>query len=550
MLPASLLALCLSAVASAQPPTIDPQGEARFQVFLRGIAVGTEDVTVTREAGEWRIVSTGRLETPIDVTLRRAEMRYTSSWLPLRLTLDAAFRGQAIDLQTEFTGTTARSRYPQGGETIEKTDTVSANTVILPNNVFAAYAGLAVRLAAAAPGMELRAYVAPQAEVAVVLNEVLSQRVQTAARTFAAKQYRVAVQNPGGTLGVEVWTDDAGRLLRVMIPAAQIDVVRDDLSSSIARVQQFHREGDEDVRIPSVGFTLAASVSRPHRLPPPPSPRQPVRLPAIVLVPGSGPMDRDETVFGIPIFGQLASGLADAGFLVVRYDKRGVGQSGGRPEAAGLADYAEDVVAAVRFLRKRKDVDEKRIFVVGHSEGAWVALLAASREKKIARVVAIAGPGSTGAELVLEQQRHELDRLKVPEAERSEKIALQEKILAAVATGKGWDGVPDGLRRQADTAWFASFLAFDPARTMKKVRQPLLVVQAEVDRQVPAHHAAKLSDLARARKKNTGVEVVTLPGVNHLLVPAKTGEVDEYPSLTGRRVTPGAVDAIAGWLKK
>ena len=88
-----------------------------------------------------------------------------------------------------------------------------------------------------------------------------------------------------------------------------------------------------------------------------------MRLPAVLLVGGSGPTDRDELVFGIPIFGQLADAFADAGFIVLRYDKRGVGQSGGRDEAATLADYAEDVRAAVRFLSQRKDVDPKRIAV-------------------------------------------------------------------------------------------------------------------------------------------------------------------------------------------
>jgi len=82
------------------------------------------------------------------------------------------------------------------------------------------------------------------------------------------------------------------------------------------------------------------------------------------------------------------------------------------------------------------------------------------------------------------------------------------------------------------------------------VRQPLLVVHAELDRQVPGHHAARLAELARGRKKNAGVEVVTLDGVNHLLVPATTGEVDEYASLTGKSITPKAAEAIAAWLLK
>ena len=102
-----------------------------------------------------------------------------------------------------------------------------------------------------------------------------------------------------------------------------------------------------------------------------------------------------------------------SGMMAVRYDKRGNGQSGGRSESATVSDFAEDVRAVVRWLEKRPDVDPKRIAVVGHSEGAWVGLLAASRERRIAAVVSIAGPSTTGAELVLEQQRLALEQTEV-----------------------------------------------------------------------------------------------------------------------------------------
>src|SRR5687767_3626356 len=112
-----------------------------------------------------------------------------------------------------------------------------------------------------------------------------------------------------------------------------------------------------------------------------------LRHPAVILVPGSGPVDRDETVAGIPIFAQLAGALAQRGFIVVRYDKRGVGQSGGRAETATLQDYSEDLIAVVKWLRRRKDVDNKRMAVAGHSEGGWVAMLAAARQKEISSLI-------------------------------------------------------------------------------------------------------------------------------------------------------------------
>jgi dipeptidyl aminopeptidase/acylaminoacyl peptidase len=274
------------------------------------------------------------------------------------------------------------------------------------------------------------------------------------------------------------------------------------------------------------------------------------RLPAVVLVGGSGPTDRDATVFGIPILGQLAGALVDAGFLVVRYDKRGVGQSGGRAEAATILDYVEDARAVVAWAEKRRDVDKKRIAVVGHSEGAWVALAAASRDKRIAAIAMLAGPATSGAEVVLEQQAHLFDRMKTPEAERQQKIDLQKRINAAVVKKGPWDGVPADLRKTAETPWFESYLSFEPSRYMKDVRQPVLILQGELDAQVAAHHADKLADLARARKRTVSVDVVKVPGVNHLLVPAKTGAVDEYATLTDARISTAVSSALSLWLAK
>jgi hypothetical protein len=315
------------------------------------------------------------------------------------------------------------------------------------------------------------------------------------------------------------------------------------------------RPNDEQVRIPSSGFTLAATMSKPESAPKPPAPgKAPAyKLPAIILVAGSGPVDRDETVAGIPVFAQLANSLADAGFLVVRYDKRGVGQSGGRDESATIQDYAEDVRAVVEFLRKRKDVDPYRVALVGHSEGGLVALQAAAGagQKKVTAAVLLATPGTKGGELVLEQQRYLLDKLKLPDEEKQSRIDLQQKIQAAVVSGTGWEGIPEAYRKQAETAWFRSFLSFDPLKAMGRVEQPVLVLQAERDRQVPSpRHGQLLLDAAKGRKKQPDASLVTIDGGNHLFVPAETGDIDEYALLQDKRVSPKVMDALVPWLKE
>src|SRR5688572_8246934 len=292
-----------------------------------------------------------------------------------------------------------------------------------------------------------------------------------------------------------------------------------------------------------MGFNLGATITRPKSGAP---------APAVVLIGGSGPTDRDETVAGIPVFGQLAQHLVDAGFVVVRYDKRGIGQSGGRAESATIADYAEDARAVVNWLERQKGVDKERIGVIGHSEGALAAMLLAGRERgKVRAMALLAGPSTDGSTVVLEQQKHILSKMPIEPAERAEKQALQEKINAAVIKGTGWNDIPEGARRVADTPWFYSFLTFDPKKAMNDTRQPVLIVHGELDTQVMPYHADQLAGFARARRSKVAVEVVKVPGVNHLLVAAKTGDVSEYGSLGQDAVVSKQVtSAVSAFMTK
>ncbi len=269
-----------------------------------------------------------------------------------------------------------------------------------------------------------------------------------------------------------------------------------------------------------------------------------------MLVGGSGPTDRDSLIAGIPIFGQIADALATAGYIVVRYDKRGVGQSGGRAEAASLADYADDARAAVKLLSDRKDVDPKRIAVIGHSEGGLVALMAAAKDKKIAAVALISTPGMTGAELVLAQQKRLLERTSMTPEEKQAKVDEQKKIHEAVITGKGLELLPPNVRRSVDNPEFQGVLMSDPTKLMAQVRQPLLIVQGGLDTQVEPQNADLLEGLARKRKNAPAVETVKVPTVNHLLVPATTGEVSEYADLKDKNVSKAVTEPLVTWLNK
>jgi dipeptidyl aminopeptidase/acylaminoacyl peptidase len=214
-----------------------------------------------------------------------------------------------------------------------------------------------------------------------------------------------------------------------------------------------------------------------------------------------------------------------------------------------MSDYADDALAVFRWLANRRDIDRDRIAVIGHNEGAWTALLAATRERDIAAVVTLAAPATTGRERVVEQQRHVLERMQLTPADRVARIELQERINTAVLTGKGWESIPADMRKQADTPWFQSFLAFEPARVVRDIRQPLLIVHGELDAEVPSAHMDRLAELAKT-SRSQAVAVVGVRDVNHLLIPAVRGEVDEYATLKDRDLSQDVTTAVTNWLTK
>jgi pimeloyl-ACP methyl ester carboxylesterase len=417
--------------------------------------------------------------------------------------------------------------------------------VLLPNSFFGAFEAVSRRLVNAPKDTELRAYVLPQGETTVRLVATAAERVQVGTDVFDVVHFDAVWQIPGQTnLGLSITAMKDGSLVRFSVPSQGLDVVRADVAASTSRSQVFSNPGDEAVTIPAVGFNIGATVTRPAGA------AAGTRLPAVILLGGAGVNDRDGQSHGVPTLGQLAGSIAKAGFLVVRYDKRGYGQSGGRSESSTLADQAEDVRAVVRWLNERKDVDPKRIAVVGHSEGAWVAMLAAAKERKLAAVVSLASAGTTGAELVLTQQQRALEQSTLSPQDREARVALQKQINSAVLSGKGWEGVPPQLRKEADTPWMQSVLLFDPAKTLEDVRQPILFVHGGIDHEVEPANAERLAEIARKEGKSKSVELVVVRGVNHLLTPAVSGEIKEYASLDDRTVSKDVTEAVNGWLTR
>jgi uncharacterized protein len=532
---AAALLLLAGAAASGQTATAHT-----FHVFLRGNEVGTEEVTLFELADGWTLRGSARFGAPLNLKIEYWEARYDRSWKPLELVENLAANNDRWTVHTAFSGTTASSDVALNGENQRRNQTIEADSVVLPNLVFGSYEALAARLATASAGTKLAAYIAPQNPISVAVSRVSDEKIQLPGRSIDAKHWTLRFGNADGAIDMDFWSDGS-RLLRIDIPSQMLTVIRDDISAVSARVLTLARPNDEQISVPANGFSLAGTLSKPALAE--------GRLPAVVLM-SSSTTDRDEFVAGIPIFAQLATAVADAGFVVVRYDKRGTGQSGGRPESASYDDYASDTRDVIVYLSKRKDVDPKKIAVLGFGEGGWIALNLAAKESRVSALVLVGTAAAKGTDLVFEQQRHLFEGSATTAAAQQKAVEQQNQILQAVITGKGWDALSPDIRHRVDTPLYRSFLTFDPAQVIARTKQPLLVVQADLDKEVPPFHGEQLAQLSRSRIKALGTDFVHLPGLNHLLARAETGGVAEYGTLAERNVSPAAVLEISGWLKK
>ena len=351
----------------AATPQSKPVG---YTIFLRGTPIGREEVRVTTDATGTTITSESRASLPQITTIRKAEVHYTPDWNADSFVIEGSVNGGEVNVKTTFENGVARSDGVLINNPFTREHPISPRTMVLVPTAFYGGWEALTRQVTAAPGpVEMHGYLVPQGETVIKVSTVANERMQVGAQILDVRRYEIAIQTPQGELPASITATADGGLVRLSMPAQGFDLVRDDVAAATSRTQIYTNPGDEAVTIPALGFSLGATLTRPKTAA--------ARMPVAILLAGSGVGDRDGTVAGVATLAQLAGRLADAGILAVRFDKRGYGQSGGRAESATLTDYAEDVRAVVKWVADRKDVDGKRIALVGHSEGAWVGMLAA-----------------------------------------------------------------------------------------------------------------------------------------------------------------------------
>ncbi|MES2900284.1 MAG: alpha/beta fold hydrolase [Pseudomonadota bacterium] len=389
----------------------------------------------------------------------------------------------------------------------------------------------------------------------VVTPEQLSFSLAKFNATFAARW------NAQEKVWIGTWTQGQAtplNLARTTPEAIAAMAPKRPQEAAINARKASYRESEVSFSNDEAKLTLAATLTLPQG---------PGPFPAVVLVHGSGPVDRNEEIFKHKPFLIWADHLARQGIAVLRYDKRGVGKSTGVYRTANSYDFADDAKAALRFLRSVPQVDPRRTGMIGHSEGGLIAPLIGARDPGLGFLVMLAGPGVRGDALLTEQMARATAAQGAPADFVAKERALNQALFSAMAgepqferaSQKATDilteaeskgmlpaGMGKTLHQRFVTPWFHVFFTHDPLAPLRALRQPVLVLNGELDMQVPS--AMDLDPIRIALKDNPRALVKELPKLNHLFQTAQTGAGSEYASIE-ETVAPLALDTVSEWIR-
>ena len=307
-------------------------------------------------------------------------------------------------------------------------------------------------------------------------------------------------------------------------------------------------------------------------------PKEGSNFPAVVMITGSGGQDRNEELLGHKPFLVISDFLTRDGIAVLRFDDRGIAQSTGDHSKATSEDFANDVLAAVQFLKERKEIDKTKIGLIGHSEGGMIAPLAAIQSDDVSFIILMAGPGIPG-DSILYLQGALIQRAEGESEEKIKKsVELQRSIFKMVINSTDDEKLNKDLRdkfyeeypnmteeekkeigdpevyldmqiKTITSPWFKYFLKFDPAPVLEKVKCAVLAINGENDLQVPPRENLSAIKSALERSGNNNFEVVELKGLNHLFQSSETGRISEYGQLE-ETISPLALQTMLDWIKK
>lgn len=299
-------------------------------------------------------------------------------------------------------------------------------------------------------------------------------------------------------------------------------------------------------------------------------------FPAVLLITGSGPQDRNETLLGHRPFLVLADYLTRQGIAVLRVDDRGIGKSTGSFATATTEDFAGDALAGVEYLKSLKEINPKQIGLLGHSEGGIIAPMVATKTQDVSFIVMMAGTGLTGEQILylqsaliqkasgtsdeaIARDRKLREQMFAVVKENQDSAAIDKKLrivltdaLAKMSEKEKQDmgyspEMVDMTIKQMLSPWLRFFLTYDPKPTLMKVKCPVLAINGEKDLQVPPKENLRAIEEALKTGGNKDYTVKELPGLNHLFQTSATGSPTEYSKIE-ETISPTALTIIGDWI--
>ncbi len=320
-----------------------------------------------------------------------------------------------------------------------------------------------------------------------------------------------------------------------------------------------YREEEVSFSNVAAGVTLAGTLTLP---------KGPGPFAAALLIAGSGPQDRDESLVNHKPFLVLSDYLTRRGIAVLRYDKRGIGKSTGSADTATTMDLAGDAESAVSYLKSRREIDPGKIGLIGHSEGAMIAPSIAARSESIPWIVLLAAPATKGEDTLLNQSELiaragglgdaqvatslNFDRQAYDLVRKEKDTAVLTDKLQVLVKESGLDSALPAAAlepqlRMMTSPWFRFFLDYDPLPNLQKLKCPVLALYGEKDLQVPPKVNLPLLQKALSVAGHTPADTRQLPELNHLFQHAYSGSPTEYAAIE-ETFSPEALRIIADWL--
>ena len=292
--------------------------------------------------------------------------------------------------------------------------------------------------------------------------------------------------------------------------------------------------------------------------------------PAVILISGSGAQDRDETIVEHKPFWVIADYLTKHGIAVLRVDDRGVGGSEKGSTEATSEDFAGDVLAGIKYLQQRKEIDKKNIGLIGHSEGGLIAPIVANKSKDVSFIVLLAGPGIKGDQVIVKQVELINRAAGLNEVQVGEKVSLQKSVFEILLnekdstqrTEKLQETLSNGTYQTMNTeqkkvidanvkglnsTWFRFFAAYDPYPALTKLKCPVLALIGSKDLQVAPKENLAAIEKALKEGGNQNFKTMELENLNHLFQTCETGSVTEYAQIE-ETISPVVLKILKDWI--